>query len=117
MLYSETTDESKNRILVVDDEPLLTNIIKTRLGYLGYDVDNARDGQEALVKLDRHVYDLMLLDLVLPKVTGMEVLKKIKEGPGNENMKIIMISEKQNEPAMLKSLRLGADDFSKNHFH
>lgn len=103
----------RNKILVVDDELLLANIIKTRLGYLGYEVDYAKDGQEALSKLKQESYDLVLLDIMLPKVTGLEVLKTFKAEDYQGNPKIVMISGKQSEGAVLESLRLGADDFLK----
>lgn len=104
---------SRNKILVVDDELLLVNIIKTRLGYLGYEVGYAKDGQEALSKLKRESYDLVLLDIMLPKVTGIEVLKTFKNGNFEGQPKIVMISGKQSEAAVLESLKLGADDFIK----
>lgn len=103
----------RNKILVVDDELLLANIIKTRLGYLGYEVDYAKDGQEALGKLKQQTYDLILLDIMLPKVTGIEVLKTFKAENYQGNPKIVMISGKQSEATVLESLRLGADDFIK----
>lgn len=102
-----------NKILVVDDEILLANIIKTRLGYLGYEVDYVKDGQEALNKLRQNHYDLVLLDIMLPKVTGIEVLKTFKNGNFHSEPKIVMISGKQSESAVMESLRLGADDFFK----
>ncbi|OJF92553.1 response regulator [Alkalibacterium sp. 20] len=116
ILQDERLSVSKNKILVVDDELLLTNIIKTRLGYLGYDVDYAKDGQEALVKLGQHAYDLVLLDIMLPKVTGIEVLKRINAVSLNVNPKIIMISGKHSESAVMESLRLGADDYFEKPF-
>lgn len=116
VLQEDTQSITEKRILVVDDELLLANIIKTRLGYLGYQVDYAKDGQEALVKLAENPYDLMLLDIMLPKVTGIEVLKKLKTVSVRVNLKIIMISGKRSESAMLESLRLGADDFLEKPF-
>ncbi|SFC32999.1 diguanylate cyclase (GGDEF) domain-containing protein [Alkalibacterium subtropicum] len=116
ILQSETLRVAKNKILVVDDEQLLTNIIKTRLGYLGYDVDYAKDGQEALDRLSQRAYDLVLLDIMLPKVTGIEVLKKIKGVSLNAEPKIIMISGKHSEASVMESLKLGADDFFEKPF-
>jgi len=94
----------------------LTNIIKTRLGYLGYDVDYAKDGQEALDKLGQQEYDLVLLDIMLPKVTGIEVLKRIRTVSLNVNPKIIMISGKRSESTVMESLKLGADDYFEKPF-
>lgn len=116
ILLSRSTKVTTNKILVVDDETLLANIIRTRLGYLGYEVDYAKDGQEALVKLAQDVYDLILLDIMLPKVTGIEVLKTFKNRNNDSDSKIIMISGKHSEAAVLESLKLGADDFFKKPF-
>ncbi|TVP91755.1 GGDEF domain-containing response regulator [Alkalibacterium sp.] len=116
VLQNELAGASRNKILVVDDELLLANIIKTRLGYLGYEVDYAKDGQEALVMLKQQAYDLVLLDIMLPKVTGIEVLKTFKSGNFGSDPKIVMISGKHSETAVLESLRLGADDFFEKPF-
>lgn len=116
VMQNEVKELEKNRILVVDDEQLLVSIIQTRLGYLGYDVDHAKDGQEALLKLEANEYDLILLDIMLPKVTGTEVLKRIKGKELNRTAKIMMISGRHSESSVLESLRLGAHDFFEKPF-
>lgn len=116
VLQGESEEVPKNHILVVDDETLLANIIKTRLGYLGYIVDHAKDGQEALFKLSHHTYDLVLLDIMLPKVTGIEVLKNMKDRKLNDRSKVMMISGKHSEASVMECLRLGADDFFEKPF-
>lgn len=116
VLASQTSHVSNNKVLVVDDEPLLTNIIKTRLGYLGYEVDYAKDGQEAVMKIEQHDYNLLLMDYSLPKVTGLEVLKRIKMNSEHANLKVIMILNKGSDSAVLESLKLGADDYFQKPF-
>ncbi|SDC41752.1 diguanylate cyclase (GGDEF) domain-containing protein [Pelagirhabdus alkalitolerans] len=116
VLDSDIKTSSTKKILVVDDELLLANIIKTRLNYLGYVVDYARDGQEALSKISEKTYDLMLLDIMLPKMTGIEVLKKIEKFCQKDNLKIIMLSGKRSESTMIESLKLGADDYLEKPF-
>lgn len=106
----------KDKILVVDDEPLLRNIIETRLGYLGYTIDHASDGQVAIDKIAESRYDLILLDLMLPKITGIEVLKQIKGRQFNDDQKIIIISGNHNESIKIEALQLGADDFLEKPF-
>lgn len=106
----------KDKILVVDDEPLLRNIIETRLGYLGYTIDHASDGQVALDKMAESRYDLILLDLMLPKVTGIDVLKQIKNRQFNDDQKIIILSGNRNESIKIEALQLGADDFLEKPF-
>jgi diguanylate cyclase (GGDEF)-like protein len=106
----------KDKILVVDDEPLLRRIIETRLGYLGYTIDHASDGQEAIDKIAESRYDLILLDIMLPKVTGIEVLKQIKNRRFNDDQKVIILSGNHNESIKLEALQLGADDFLEKPF-
>ncbi|EXJ23246.1 diguanylate cyclase/phosphodiesterase (GGDEF & EAL domain) with PAS/PAC sensor(s) [Alkalibacterium sp. AK22] len=116
VLEGESEEVPGNNILVVDDETLLANIIKTRLGYLGYTVEHAKDGQEALDKLSLGQYDLVLLDIMLPKVTGIEVLKHMKDRKLNDRAKVMMISGKHSEASVMECLRLGADDFFEKPF-
>lgn len=118
IIHSEVVEEKaeKNRILVVDDEVFLANIIKTRLNYLGYKVTHAKDGFEALEQLDKQTFDLMLLDIMLPKINGIEVLKRTRSQEIHEDVKIIMLSAKQKSTAMLETLKLGADDFIEKPF-
>lgn len=115
-IREKNAEISKDKILVVDDEPLLRNIIETRLGYLGYNIDHASDGQVAIDKIAESRYDLILLDIMLPKITGIEVLKQIKDRRFNDDQKIIIISGNHNESIKIEALQLGADDFLEKPF-
>ncbi len=107
----EKKGKSKRKILIVDDARLIANLIKTRLAYLNYEIAHALDGEEALRMVGEFKPDLVLLDIMLPKVTGTEVLKSLKGDPEYKHLKIIMISAKNKEKDILSNIRLGADDF------
>ncbi|MCC5912253.1 MAG: response regulator [Clostridiaceae bacterium] len=101
----------QKRILVVDDVTLIANLIKTRLAYLEYDIEHAKDGEEALRKIKTFQPDVVLLDIMLPKIIGTEVLKRIKEDPSLKKLKIIMMSAKNKEKDIVQSFQLGANDY------
>ncbi|CAM2742832.1 response regulator YycF [Fructilactobacillus fructivorans] len=98
----------KKKILVVDDEKPITDIEKFSLTKEGFDVDVAHDGQEALDKVDSNTPDLIILDLMLPKVDGLEVAKEVRK---THNMPIIMVTAKDSELDKVLGLELGADDY------
>ncbi|MEA1974790.1 MAG: response regulator YycF [Bacillota bacterium] len=96
------------KILVVDDEEAILDIIKFNLVKEGYSVAVARDGDEALSKTYTVEPDLVLLDVMLPKMNGYKVCEKIREG---YNMPIIMLTAKEDEADKVLGLELGADDY------
>ena len=107
----EKKAKTPRKILIVDDARLIANLIKTRLSYLNYEIAHALDGEEALGMVEDFKPDLILLDIMLPKITGTEVLKKLKGDPKYKELKIIMISAKNKERDILNNIRLGADEF------
>lgn len=96
------------KILVVDDEKPITDIIKFNLNKEGFDVVTAFDGEEALAKFKSENPDLILLDLMLPKIDGLEVSRQIRK---SSNTPIIIISAKDDEIDKIIGLELGADDY------
>jgi len=101
------------KILVVDDEEAILEIIKFNLVKEGYSVAVARDGDEALTKAYTIEPDLVLLDIMLPKMNGFKVCEKIRE---NYNMPIIMLTAKEEEADKVLGLELGADDYMTKPF-
>lgn len=95
-------------ILLVEDEKNISNIIKSYLLKEGYDVICAYDGQEALDLFKNNDIDLILLDLMLPKVSGEEVIKQIR---AISKVPIIMVTAKADEDDTVEGLRMGADDY------
>lgn len=96
------------KILVVDDEKPILDIIKFNLTKEGYDVYTAEDGQEALDKVEEVLPDLIILDLMLPKVDGLEVAREVRK---KYEMPIIMVTAKGTELDKVLGLEMGADDY------
>lgn len=96
------------KVLVVDDEKPISDIIKFNLDQEGFDVDVAFDGEEALKKVYQFQPDLIILDLMLPKLDGFQVCRKVRE---NFNIPIIMLTAKEEEVDKVLGLELGADDY------
>lgn len=96
------------KILVVDDEKPISDIIRYNLEKEGFAVETAFDGEEALRKVFGDQPDLVLLDIMLPKMDGFQVCRKIRE---NLNIPILMITAKEEEVDKVLGLELGADDY------
>ncbi|MBS0470374.1 MAG: response regulator transcription factor [Proteobacteria bacterium] len=97
------------RILAVDDEPPIRRFLRTSLTAQGYDVLEAADGSEALAMLRRNAVDLVVLDLGLPGMDGLEVIQRLRDA-GNL-IPIVVLSSRTDEQGKVKALDLGADDY------
>ena len=102
------------RILVVDDEKLIVKGIRFSLEQDGMEVDTAFDGEEALEYASKKEYDLILLDVMLPKLTGFEVCQQIREF---SNVPIIMLTAKSEDMDKILGLEYGADDYITKPFN
>jgi DNA-binding response OmpR family regulator len=96
------------RILLVDDEPLILKGLKFSLEQDGYETDSAEDGEAALEKLQKGSYDLVLLDVMLPKMSGIEVCQAVRE---KSDVPIIMLTAKGQDMDKILGLEYGADDY------
>src|SRR5688572_21431548 len=101
----------KARILVVDDEPDAVELIAFNLKSAGHEVATADDGEEALRKARSNHPDLIVLDLMLPEVDGLEVCKALRSQPETRGIPIIMLTAKAGEVDRVLGLELGADDY------
>ncbi len=101
----------KTKILVVDDEPDAVEMIEVNLKALGYEVLSAGGGEEALQKARAALPDLILLDIMLPEVDGMEVCKILRRDPRTSGIPIVMLTAKAGEIDRVLGLELGADDY------
>jgi phosphate regulon transcriptional regulator PhoB len=99
------------KILVVDDEPDLVELIAYNLKKEGFDVSSAPDGEEALNKIRKETFDLVLLDLMMPGIQGMELCRILRKDPKTENLPIIMVTAKGEEVDRLLGFEIGADDY------
>ena len=102
------------RILLVDDEPLILKGLKYTLEQEGYETDSAMDGEEALEKFGRDSFDLILLDVMLPKLDGLSVCQRIRE---QSNVPIIMLTAKGEDMDKILGLEYGADDYMTKPFN
>lgn len=102
------------KALVVDDEKLIVKGLKFSLEQEGYEVDCAYDGQEAVDKAKETEYDIVLLDLMLPILTGYEVCQQIREF---SDMPIIMLTAKGDDMDKILGLEYGADDYITKPFN
>ncbi|MEA3428226.1 MAG: response regulator [Thermodesulfobacteriota bacterium] len=100
-----------NKILVVDDEEDILELLRYNLAREGYRVVCATSGEQALNKAGSESFDLILLDLMLPGIDGLEVAKKLKNKPETRHIPIIMLTAKGEEADIVTGLELGADDY------
>ncbi len=103
--------EYKAKILVVDDSEYNRDLLEDRLSYYGYDVFTAIDGISALEKIKSILPDLILLDVMLPGIDGMEVCKKIKSDPQLKQIQVIMMTAMISEENVVMGFEAGADDY------
>lgn len=97
-----------NKILVIDDEKAIADIIKFNLEKEGYSVETAYDGEEGMEAVKRYIPELVILDVMMPKKDGFQVLKEIRM---NYNFPVIMLTAKEEEVDKVLGLELGADDY------
>jgi two-component system phosphate regulon response regulator PhoB len=98
-------------VLVVEDEDALATLLEYNLGKEGYRVSLAPDGEEALLRVDEEAPDLVILDWMLPKVSGIEVCRRLRQGPKTRNIPIIMLTARGEETDRIRGLDTGADDY------
>jgi two-component system, OmpR family, response regulator ResD len=106
--------ESRGNVLVVDDEPTILEVVSRYLHRAGYQTTLAADGAEALTAASEQRPDLVVLDLMLPRVGGLEVMRRLREqdrGPGGGSVPIILLTAKGEQSDRIVGLRLGADDY------
>jgi len=99
------------KILVVDDEPDAVELVKFNLKAAGFDVLTAADGEEALTKARTVLPDVIVLDLMIPEVDGLEVCKILRRDPRTAGIPILMLTAKAAEIDRVLGLELGADDY------
>jgi adenylate cyclase len=102
---------SPPRILIVDDNETNRDILITRLGQHGYDLKQAADGEEALAAAKEHLPDLILLDIMMPKIDGIEVCKQLKGDASLPFMPIILCTAKADSKDVVTGLEAGADEY------
>ncbi len=102
---------SKGKILVVDDEIYIVHILDFSLGMEGYEVITALDGEQALEKVKAEKPDLIVLDIMMPKLDGYEVCKNIKSSAETQHIPVILLSAKGRNVDQKLGFDVGADDY------
>jgi twitching motility two-component system response regulator PilH len=101
----------KKHVLVVDDSPTDRQLVTTLLQKEGYSVTTAVDGEDALAKVAAERPPLVVLDIILPKMNGYQVLRQLKTAPETRGIKVILVSSKSQESDRFWGLKQGADDY------
>ncbi|MEJ7824991.1 MAG: response regulator transcription factor [Solirubrobacteraceae bacterium] len=104
------SDHSRGRILVVDDEPTIAEIVSRYIERAGYETRIAADGHAALARASTWHPDLVVLDLMLPGIDGLEVMRLLREN-GGPRVAVILLTAKGEQSDRIDGLRLGADDY------
>ena len=96
------------KILIIEDESNISDFVKMELEYEGYEAEISEDGKEGLIKALREDYDLIVLDLMLPSISGLEVCRRLKK---EKDIPVIMLSAKDSVMDKVAGLQIGADDY------
>lgn len=97
------------RILIVDDEQSIVTLLKYNIEKAGFETDAAFDGEEAIQKIEQNNYDLVILDVMLPKLDGMEIIKTLRQN--KNNVPVLMATALDTELDKILGLEFGADDY------
>ncbi len=114
---TSTTTAPRLRILIIEDERGLTDVLEYNLKREGYETIVAHDGQEGLRKAQTLLPDLILLDIMLPGLSGFDVCRELRSGDRTRDIPIIIISAKSEETDQIVGFSLGADDYVTKPFH
>lgn len=99
----------EKRVLIVEDEPSIVTLIQYNLNQAGFYTDVAYNGEDAIKIIRKHVYDIVILDLMLPKIDGIEVCKTIRQE--QNKVPVLMLTAKDSEYDKIQGLEIGADDY------
>ncbi|HLC21404.1 MAG TPA: response regulator, partial [Candidatus Methylomirabilis sp.] len=100
-----------NRILIVDDEPFTLDLLEQELTEREYVIERASDGEEALKKVDTFLPDVILLDYMMPKLDGIEVIKRLRRDERHKSLPVILLTAKGGQEDKVRGLEAGADDY------
>jgi CheY-like chemotaxis protein len=96
------------KLLLIEDDPLMNRMYRKVFASRGFEVDVAHDGEEGLKKVFDFMPNLILLDIMMPKINGMEVLKQLKDNPKTKNIKVILLTNLGIEEEIKRAEKLGA---------
>jgi len=111
MEQTNTSASNGKKILFVEDDDALAGVYLVRLQAEGFDVKRVSNGEEALAAVNEYKPDLILLDVMMPKVSGFDVLDILRNTPGTVNYKVIMLTALSQEADKKRAEELGVDDY------
>jgi DNA-binding response OmpR family regulator len=107
----EEVEKSPKKILIVDDEASLGNVLATALSYEGYITLKATDGEAGLVLAEKELPDLIILDIMMPKVDGITMLKRLRENEATKKLKVIVMTALDDMSKIAEVLEVGGDEY------
>ena len=110
------TDREAPLVLVADDEEDIRSLVAFRLKRAGYEVITAADGEEALLLTTTRLPDLVVLDMMMPKATGLEVTRSMREHEATKAIPVILLTARAQEGDVIRGFEAGADDYVKKPF-
>ena len=110
------TDREAPLVLVADDEEDIRSLVAFRLRRAGYEVITAADGEEALLLTTTRLPDLVVLDMMMPKATGLEVTRSMREHEATKAIPVILLTARAHEGDVISGFEAGADDYVKKPF-
>jgi DNA-binding response OmpR family regulator len=105
------SDVSKGAVLVVEDEPTIADVVARYLQRAGYETEVVGDGRAALAAVGSRRPDLVILDVMLPGIDGLEVMRRLREDGGTSRIAILLLTARGEEGDRVAGLQLGADDY------
>ena len=111
-----TSSLARPLVLIVEDEAALVTLLRYNLEKQGFRVEEAADGQEALTRIAETQPDLVLLDWMLPVISGIEVCRQIRRRPSTRDLPVIMVTARTEDQDAVRSLNTGADDYGAKPF-
>lgn len=105
------SDKTKKKILLVEDDDALANVYMIRLEAEGFDIRRVANGEDALAGAQDYKPDLIILDVMMPKVSGFDVLDILRNTPQTANVKVIMLTALSQDSDRQRAEQLGADDY------
>lgn len=108
---SRTPNTSGTRVLIVEDEEAISALLEYNLGKEGFSTTTVADGEEALIRIEEERPDIVLLDWMLPSVSGIEVCRRLRGRSETKNIPIVMLTARAEEADKVRGLDTGADDY------
>ena len=106
----------KKRLLIADDDPIIVSMLRAKLSDLSLEILEAQDGEAAIEVLQQKEIDLLILDGIMPKVDGFELLRRMRHDLQRQGVKVLMLSSRKQEEDVVRGLQLGANDYMSKPF-